>query len=405
MADEPPVNVDVLKIEDAKERLAALPAVDRQRLRRQRFDRLQAELNKRDIGGMLLYDPINVRYATDCRNMQIWTMHNSARYCLMPAEGKAVVFDYVNCEHLSEGIETIGETRPAVLWFFHSAGSNRQTLIDKWAGDLAAVIAERCPNRRILIDRLDHDARTALEARQITVSFGQDVIEYARCIKTEEEAKAQARSALVCETGLARLKEITRPGITENELWATFGAVNAALGGDYVETRTNPWYSEASDRSVQAGELVAFDTDMIGPFGYSTDISRTWLCPEAKPSDEQKTIYKLAFEQVHHNMALLKAGLGFRELAETSWRIPARYEEFEVGVVVHGIGMCNEYPQVAPLKWFEETGYDGQFEPNMTVSVESYIGQRGAKEGVKLEEMVRITESGSELVAQDILLA
>jgi len=405
MADEPPVNVDVLKIEDAKERLAALPAVDRQRLRRQRFDRLQAELNKRDIGGMLLYDPINVRYATDCRNMQIWTMHNSARYCLMPAEGKAVVFDYVNCEHLSEGIETIGETRPAVLWFFHSAGSNRQTLIDKWAGDLAAVIAERCPNRRILIDRLDHDARTALEARQITVSFGQDVIEYARCIKTEEEAKAQARSALVCETGLARLKEITRPGITENEL----GAVNAALGGDYVETRllvagprTNPWYSEASDRSVQAGELVAFDTDMIGPFGYSTDISRTWLCPEAKPSDEQKTIYKLAFEQVHHNMALLKAGLGFRELAETSWRIPARYEEFEVGVVVHGIGMCNEYPQVAPLKWFEETGYDGQFEPNMTVSVESYIGQRGAKEG-------GITESGSELVArfpfEDILLA
>ena len=35
----------------------------------------------------------------------------------------------------------------------------------------------------------------------------------------------------------------------------------------------------------------------------------------------------------------------------------------------------------------------------MTVSVESYIGERGAKEGVKLEEMVRITETGCELVA------
>ncbi len=33
---------------------------------------------KRDLGGMLLYDPVNVRYATDCRNMQIWTMHNSS---------------------------------------------------------------------------------------------------------------------------------------------------------------------------------------------------------------------------------------------------------------------------------------------------------------------------------------
>ena len=407
MSDEPHVNVDVLKIEEARERLSALPSVDRARLRQQRLDSLQCELQKRDIGGMLLYDPINVRYATDCRNMQIWTMHNSARYCLVPSEGKTVVFDYVNCEHLSEGIETIGETRPAVLWFFHSAGSNREVLIDKWASDLADVISEKCPNRRIAVDRLDHDARAALAARQVSVSFGQDAIEHARCIKTEEELKAQMHSACVCETGLQRLKEITRPGITENELWATFGAINASLGGDYVETRllvagprTNPWYTEASDRPVQVGELVAFDTDMIGPFGYSTDISRTWHCADAAPTDEQKTLYKLAYEQVHHNMALLKAGLGFRELAERSWRIPSRYEDFEVGVVVHGIGMCNEYPQIAPLKWFEQTGYDGQFEPNMTVSVESYIGERGAKEGVKLEEMVRITENGCTLVAR-----
>ena len=71
--------------------------------------------------------------------------------------------------------------------------------------------------------------------------------------------------------------------------------------------------------------------------------------------------------------------------------------------------MCNEFPQVAPLKWFEKTGYDGEFAPNMTVSVESYIGERGGKEGVKLEEMVRITENSCELVAhapfEDALLS
>jgi Xaa-Pro aminopeptidase len=109
------------------------------------------------------------------------------------------------------------------------------------------------PNQRVAIELLDGDARKELEKRQISVSFGQDVIEHARCIKTEEEQKAQARSAFVCETGLARLKGITRPGITENEFWATSGAINASLGGDYVETRllvsgerTNPWYSEAA---------------------------------------------------------------------------------------------------------------------------------------------------------------
>jgi len=61
--------------------------------------------------------------------------------------------------------------------------------------------------------------------------------------------------------------------------------------------------------------------------------------------------------------------------------------------------VCNEYLQVAPLKWFERTGYDGEFEADMTASVESYIGETGGREGVKLEEMVRTTETGCELVA------
>ncbi len=30
---------------------------------------------------------------------------------------------------------------------------------------------------------------------------------------------------------------------------------------------TNPWFAECSDRVIRAGELVSFDTDMIGPFG------------------------------------------------------------------------------------------------------------------------------------------
>lgn len=36
----------------------------------------------------------------------------------------------------------------------------------------------------------------------------------------------------------------------------------------------------------------------------------------------------------------------------------------------------------------------------MTVCVESYIGEPGGHEGVKLEEMVRITETGYELIGE-----
>lgn len=395
-----------IDLKNVRKALQSLPPVDQEKLRLGRLARLQQELADRDIGGILLYDPINIRYATDCRNMQIWTMHNSARYCLVPANGKATLFDFVNCQHLSDGNETIEESRPGILWYNHTAGSKRGALIETWANDLAEVIRQRCGNERIVTDRLDADGRKALEERQISVSFGQDVIEQARCIKTPEELKAQKHSALVCETALRAMREQTAPGVSENELWSTLVSINSNLGGDYIETRlvvsgenTNPWYSEASERQIQAGEFLAIDTDMIGPFGYNTDISRTWLCQPAKPTEEQKTIYGLSYEQIHHNMDLLKAGVGFREFSEKAWKMPGKYAALDCRVLTHGTGMCNEYPQVPPANQFERTGYDGTFRENMTVSVESYIGEPGRKDGVKLEEMVRITESGYELIA------
>jgi Xaa-Pro aminopeptidase len=405
-----------MAFEEARKRLAALPVVDVERMRMDRLGRLQNELQARDFGAMLLYDPINVRYATDCRSMQIWTMHNSARYCLVPADGKAIMFDFLKSEHLSDGFDTIGESRPGTLWISHGAGPRRASLIKKWADELASVIHERCGSNRIIIDRLDGDARSALEERGIDVGFGQDVIEQARRIKTVDEQKAQAHSALVCETALNMMHEQTRPGVSENELWATLVHVNAALGGDYVETRlvvsgtkTNPWLSEAGERQIQAGELLGIDTDMVGPYGYNTDISRTWLCHPGVPSQEQKTLYKLSFEQIHHNMGLLRAGVSFREFSERSWKVPERYSERDFGVLLHGIGMCNEYPVVPAPHLFDSAGYDGHFEENMTVSLESYIAEAGAENGVKLEEMVRITATGTERVAtfpfEDELLA
>ena len=96
---------------------------DMVRMRGYRMARLQAELKRRDYGGAILYDPVNIRYATGSRNMAVWTLHNPARYCFLPAEGKAVIFDFHNCEHLSRGLETIDEIRPAQAWYFFASGN------------------------------------------------------------------------------------------------------------------------------------------------------------------------------------------------------------------------------------------------------------------------------------------
>ena len=42
-------------------------------MREYRLKRLCGELRKHDYGGILLFDPLNIRYATDSTNMQLWT--------------------------------------------------------------------------------------------------------------------------------------------------------------------------------------------------------------------------------------------------------------------------------------------------------------------------------------------
>ena len=74
-----------------------------------------------------------------------------------------------------------------------------------------------------------------------------------------------------------------------------FGGGRWPLEAETIETRllssgprTNPWMQECGHRTIEAGDLVAFDTDMIGPHGYCADISRTYLCGPGAPTAEQR---------------------------------------------------------------------------------------------------------------------
>jgi len=49
---------------------------------------------------------------------------------------------------------------------------------------------------------------------------------------------------------------------------------------------------------------------------------------------------------------------------------------------------------------FPASGYDGEILPGMTICVESYIGRDGGGEGVKLENQVLITETGTEVLSR-----
>src|SRR5436309_919417 len=181
----------------------------------------------------------------------------------------------------------------------------------------------------------------------------------------------------------------------------------SAHDGEWIECRllasgprTNPWFHECGNRVIAAGELVAFDTDMVGPLGYLADISRSWVCPGRKPSAEQRRLYALAQEQVMVNIERVRPGVGFREFAETCWNVPEEFLPNRYMMMVHGAGLVDEYPSIADARDFAEWGYDGVFVENMVVSVESYIGEVGGGQGVKLEQQVLVTACGAEVLSR-----
>jgi Xaa-Pro dipeptidase len=61
---------------------------------------------------------------------------------------------------------------------------------------------------------------------------------------------------------------------------------------------------------------VAFDCGLIGPLGYSADVSRTFRCGPGRPTEKQRTLYKLAYENIQQSLALIKPGITFKELSD-----------------------------------------------------------------------------------------
>ena len=212
------------------------------------------------------------------------------------------------------------------------------------------------------------------------------------------------RSAIdVAEMGIVKMREQLKPGMTENELWSILHQTNIENYGEWIECRilssgerTNPWMQECSNKVIQHGEIVSFDTDMVGPYGYCADISRAFVVGN-KFNDEQKKLYSMAMEQIDYNSRLIKDGLSYKEFTEKSWNLPEDYYPNRYSVMVHGIGLCDEWPAIRyPTDGGERSG---TFQKNMTITVESYIGKVGGKEGVKLEQQYLIGENGLELMS------
>ena len=91
-------------------------------LRQFRYDRLVRELNKREFGAVMMMDPLNIRYATDSTNMQLWNTHNPFRACILFADGYMILWDYKNSPFLADHNPLVREVRSGASMFYFGNG-------------------------------------------------------------------------------------------------------------------------------------------------------------------------------------------------------------------------------------------------------------------------------------------
>jgi Xaa-Pro aminopeptidase len=385
--------------------------IDQPRMHRERLAKFRAELAKRDYAAALLSDPINIRYACGSRNMAVWTLHAPGRYLFVATDGPVVLFEFAASRHVSSGLHTIDEIRTSTPWFHFLSGPRTAEKAQLWANEIIALVHQYGrTNRRLAIDRCEPWGAKFLTDASIALFDAQEPIERARAIKTPDEIRAMQLSMAVCDIAVERLRQSLRPGMTENQAWSVLHETNVIHDGEWIECRlltsgprTNPWFQESGNRRMNAGDLVVLDTDMVGPLGYLADISRAYVCPGRPASAEQKYLYSVAVEQLQHNIELIRPGLTFSEFSERCWPVPPEFVQNRYMMMVHGAGLVDEYPTVSYLEDSKEWGYDGSFEENMVVCVESYIGAVGGAQGVKLEQQIHVTDAGAAVMSNSPL--
>jgi Xaa-Pro aminopeptidase len=396
---------------------AAAEPIDHAAVRRWRQARLRREMADRGIGAVILSDPVNIRYATGTRNMQVFSMRNApSRYLVLTAD-RSILFEFTGAMHLAQGFETVDEVRPAATASYVAAGPAIAARETAWAAEMADLIGGLVgAGATVGVERLNAGTALALRDAGLTLVDAQEPAERARAIKSAEEIKCVRASLVATEAAMHRLRAAIEPGLSEVELWSVFHQAVIAANGDYVETRllnagarTNPWFQEAGETRIAPGDLIALDTDVVGCHGYYADFSRTFHAGPDRPSETQRRLYATAYEQVHHNMGILRPGLSFRDYADRAWDIPERYHAHRYYLSAHGCGMTGEYPYLYHRADFPDAGYDGTIEPGMVLCVESFIGEEGGRDGVKLEQQLLVIETGTELLSafpfEDALLA
>ena len=156
--------------------------------------------------------------------------------------------------------------------------------------------------------------------------------------------------------------------------------------------RTSYPHSRPSSAKLKKGNLVKIDCGAIYR-GYASDLTRTFVLGRA--TERQRRIYSLLYHAQSEAIERIKPGIEYSQIDKIARNIITKegYGKFFGHGLGHGIG--REVHEVPYLKVEDHT----LLEPGMVLTVEPgiYIPGWG---GMRLEDMVLVTEKGCEVLSR-----
>jgi Xaa-Pro dipeptidase len=381
--------------------------VDFDALRAKRLQRARAAMAAARLDALLVWKDENVRYLTSLKPQLLAGKSGFLNGALLADDAAPIIFvsggDY---DRAKQRMPWLGEAWPIPIL-------EERGLIDYFVSTVLGDVLERhrLKRGRIGLDMASQALHAALQATFPDVRWtdGDGVMQHARMIKVEEEVAILEEATAIADALTQTAIDHVRPGVRELEVAGEALRTLHRLGGEYTHAispfvasgeHMSPPTRLATDKVIRHGDIVFID---IGAMfnGYFSDVGRAVICGD--PSSEQRRIYRAVHEAHLAGLEAMRPGSTNKQVAEVIRRKAAEHglaDHFLTLFIGHGIGVSsNEPPYVGePFPGAAEV----ELQRGMVFAMEPLIwvpGVRGGG-GVRLEDMVLITERGPHLFSR-----
>jgi len=378
--------------------------VDPERLRKQRLARAKEQLEKFDLGALVLFAGANIRYVTGSYQGN-WKYNINIRYCILPRGGEPVLFETAGSDLECAKIDMPwmeGRIFPAITWQWTEGA--QPMMVGRMADTVIEVLKQhKVEKERIGIDNLDMPAYGAFVEKGLKVVNGWQAMSAARVVKTPDEIELLKQASAIGDAAMWRaMHEWVRPGVRERDVEAKVHEFMISQGCEVIYDiivasggNTSPYRRWATDKIIRQGDLVIIDINAIGPSGYFVDFVRCFKVA-AKPTRQELDLYKECYDSLYAGIEQLKPG---KTTADVARAFPV-YDDDKYGTVTlqqfaHSIGLT-----LYEGMWISRSyamDYPAEIKPNMYFAIETFAGHPLLEQTVRLEEDVLVTEDGNRI--------